>query len=106
MPVAEKNKSSAPFNAEMSLKEPLVQQKTSSTNRRCVIVSLSDTFSPLIDLALFASVITLLRAYVMMKNKKGDIGHPFLGPLEALKSLEGAPFIKTAKDFDCMRLII
>jgi hypothetical protein len=38
----------------------------------------------------------------MMKNKKGDIGHPFLGPLEALKSLEGAPFIKTAKDFDCM----
>jgi len=57
-----------------------------------VIISLFDTFIPLIDLALFSSLITLLMASAMMRNRKEEIGYPFLRPLKSLKNLEGTPF--------------
>jgi hypothetical protein len=66
------------------------------------MVYLSGTLTPFNNHASFSSLIILLRAYVTIRNKKWDIGHPYRSPLDALKFLEGDPLIITKNETDSM----
>jgi hypothetical protein len=41
-----------------------------------------------------------------MRKRKGERGKPWHNPQEALKDLEGEPFISTTKDVELMHPII
>jgi hypothetical protein len=41
-----------------------------------------------------------------MRKRKGDKGHPYLGPLDRLKKEDGDPFTKTTKEAISIQLMI
>ena len=103
-----KNRSKIIANVFASLLKP--SQKIdifvmSSTNRRCVMRRKLQILMRLNQPMNFSSFKNMLSPSATSKKMRGEIGHPFLGPLSDLKKGSVEPFIKTRNETNVMQLM-
>ena len=91
IPEASQKVSNITLKAIHSSQVPNPYRITSSTKRRWVRESWCEILIPLIRPCLRASSIRRLSPSITRMNKRGERGHPFLIPREAVKKLEGDP---------------